>query len=187
MSAQCGKKLPTVGGCEGGTGQDSPSPDQLADRIRDVQTSVTTAFSNAIDRAIDAGETLIIAKKSKLIPHGQWGKLLTLCGVGERQAERYMRLAWQGRQIRLASRIWQSSRSSRQLNYCHRPSLPRIRQHADNRRSTESPIGPISPARTSPLPGSADCRMSGREPPTLSGSTNRCRRCHRNGGRRLKA
>ena len=39
-------------------------------------------------------ETLIIAKKSKLIPHGQWGKFLTRCGVGERQAERYMRLAW---------------------------------------------------------------------------------------------
>ena len=73
-------------------GQDSPSLDDVAERIRDAHAGVIAAFSNAIDRAIDAGETLIIAKKSKLIPHGQWGKFLTRCGVRERQAERYMRL-----------------------------------------------------------------------------------------------
>jgi hypothetical protein len=74
-------------------GQDSPSVDDLVARIRDAHTAVTTAFSNALDRAIDAGETLIITKKSKLIAHGQWGKFLEHCGVGARQAERYMRLA----------------------------------------------------------------------------------------------
>ena len=57
-------------------GQDSPSLDDVAERIRDAHAGVIAAFSNAIDRAIDAGETLIIAKKSKLIPHGQWGKFL---------------------------------------------------------------------------------------------------------------
>jgi hypothetical protein len=75
-------------------GQDSPCLDDLASRIREAHTGVAAAFVSAIDRAIDAGETLIIAKKSKLIPHGQWGKFLKRCGVGDRQAERYMRLAW---------------------------------------------------------------------------------------------
>ena len=74
-------------------GKNSPSVDDLSARIRDAHTGVATAFSNAIDRAIDAGEALILAKKSKLIPHGQWREFLRRCGVGERQAERYMRLA----------------------------------------------------------------------------------------------
>ena len=69
-------------------------PDDFAERIRDAYAGFIAAFSNAIIRAIDAGETLIIAKKSKLIPHGRWGKFLTRCCVGEHQAERYMRLAW---------------------------------------------------------------------------------------------
>ena len=73
-------------------GQDSPSLDDLANRIRDAHTGVGAAFSSAMDRAIDAGQTLSIAKG--LVPHGQWGKYLKHCGVGERQAERYMRLAW---------------------------------------------------------------------------------------------
>jgi hypothetical protein len=73
-------------------GQDSPSLDDLANRIRDAHTGVGAAFSSAVDRAIDAGQTLSIAKE--LVPYGQWGKFLKLCGVGERQAERYMRLTW---------------------------------------------------------------------------------------------
>jgi hypothetical protein len=91
MSAQHGKNLPTVGGCESHPGQESPPLDELAEHIRDAHAGITAAFSNAIDRAIDAGRTLIIAKK--LVPHRQWGKFLKRCGVGERQTERYMRLA----------------------------------------------------------------------------------------------
>lgn len=74
-------------------GQGSPSLDELAARIRAAHTSVTTALSIALDRAIDAGKSLVIAKTSKVIPHGQWGKFLERCGVGARQAERYMQLA----------------------------------------------------------------------------------------------
>jgi hypothetical protein len=91
MSAQHGKNVPTVGGCESHPGQESPSLDELAEHIRDAHAGITAVFSNAIDRAIDAGHTLIIAKK--LVPHRQWGKFLKRCGVGERQTERYMRLA----------------------------------------------------------------------------------------------
>jgi hypothetical protein len=71
--------------------QNLASLDELAERIRDAHTAITVAFSNAIDRAIDAGQTLIIAKK--LVPHGRWGEFLERCGIGARQAERYMRLA----------------------------------------------------------------------------------------------
>jgi hypothetical protein len=73
-------------------GEDSPSLDDLANRIREAHTGVGAAFSGVLDRAIDAGQRLSIAKG--LVPHGQWGKFLKRCGVGERQAERYMRLAW---------------------------------------------------------------------------------------------
>ena len=41
--------------------------------------------------AIDAGQALIAAKK--LTPHGQWGKFVQRCEIGERQVVRYMRLA----------------------------------------------------------------------------------------------
>jgi hypothetical protein len=75
------------------TGQGSPSLDDLAACICNAHNGVIAAFSDALDRAIDAGQALTIAKDSKRIPHGQWGKFLKRCGVGERQAERYMRLA----------------------------------------------------------------------------------------------
>jgi hypothetical protein len=86
-------RLPPTVGQGANIHRESPCLDDLANRIRDAHTGVATAFVNAIDRAIDAGETLIIAKKSKLIPRGQWSKFLERCGVGARQAERYMRLA----------------------------------------------------------------------------------------------
>jgi hypothetical protein len=72
---------------------DQGSLNELAARIRDAHAGVATAFSNALDRALDAGETLIFAKTSKLVRHGQWGEFLKRCGVRERQAERYMRIA----------------------------------------------------------------------------------------------
>jgi hypothetical protein len=66
----------------------------LAARIRDAHASVISAFNSAFDNAIMAGKLLIAAKADKeLIPHGQWGKFLKCCDVGERQAQRYMKLA----------------------------------------------------------------------------------------------
>jgi hypothetical protein len=73
--------------------QGSPSLNELAARICDAHAGVATAFSNALDRALVAGETLIFAKTSKLVRHSQWGEFLKQCGVRERQAERYMRIA----------------------------------------------------------------------------------------------
>ena len=58
-------------------GQNSPSLDDLANRICDAHTGVGTAFSSAVDP-----QTLSIAKG--LVPHGQRGKSLKRCGVGER-------------------------------------------------------------------------------------------------------
>ena len=67
------------------------SLDELAKRVREVHAGFVHAVSNAILRAINAGQALIAAKE--LTPHGEWGKFLARCDVGERQAERYMRLA----------------------------------------------------------------------------------------------
>lgn len=59
--------------------------------IRDAHASVVSALTSAIDNAIVAGELLIEAKKQT--PHGQWGKFLKRCDVGERQSQRYVKLA----------------------------------------------------------------------------------------------
>jgi hypothetical protein len=73
-------------------GQDAAlSLDELAKRIHEAQAAFMSAASNAVMHAIDAGQALIAAKNCT--PHGQWGKFLKRCNVGERQAERYMRLA----------------------------------------------------------------------------------------------
>jgi hypothetical protein len=72
-------------------GQVAPSIDELAERIRKAQAGYIDAASNAVMHAIDAGQALIAAKELTL--HGQWGKFLKRCEIGERQAERYVRLA----------------------------------------------------------------------------------------------
>jgi hypothetical protein len=67
------------------------SLDELAAQVCKAQAGFVAATSNAVTHAIDAGQALIAAKE--LTPHGQWGKFLNRCYIGERQAERYMRLA----------------------------------------------------------------------------------------------
>ena len=150
-------------------GKNSPSVDDLSARIRDAHTGVATAFSNAIDRAIDAGEALILAKKSKLIPHGQWREFLRRCGVGERQAERYMRLAG----LVAANPTWKSYLAELSIEQAIKLLSPRkpskTTSTGERRRSIASRIARSLRARTSPLPGSAHCRASGRERSMRSG------------------
>jgi hypothetical protein len=81
-----GHIVPVPAGQAGAT-----SLDELCARVRDAHSGINTAFSNAIDRAIDAGRALVAAHD--LTPHGQWAKFLKRCDLGERQAQRYMRLA----------------------------------------------------------------------------------------------
>jgi hypothetical protein len=74
-------------------GQVALSLDDLATRIRNAHASVVSAFNSAIDNAITAGRLLIEAKNTPHGQHGRWGKFLKRCDVGERQAQRYMKLA----------------------------------------------------------------------------------------------
>ena len=67
------------------------SLDDLTIRIRDAHLSVVSAINSATDNAVTAGKLLIEAKKQT--PHGQWGEFLKRCDVGERQSQRYMKLA----------------------------------------------------------------------------------------------
>jgi hypothetical protein len=69
----------------------SSSLDQLCARIREAHSGLNAEFSNAIDHAIDAGQALITAHD--LTRHRQWAKFLKHCNLGERQAQRHMRLA----------------------------------------------------------------------------------------------
>jgi hypothetical protein len=63
----------------------------LAARVRAAHTSVDAALKDSLTHALDAGDLLIEAKAQ--IPHGQWLSWLQSCGVSERSAQRYIRLA----------------------------------------------------------------------------------------------
>jgi hypothetical protein len=63
----------------------------LATRIREAHASVVSASNSMIDNAVIAGKLLIEAKKQT--PHGQWTKFLKRCDVGERQSQRYIKVA----------------------------------------------------------------------------------------------
>ena len=63
----------------------------LACVVREALAGLQAAFSNAVGHAIDAGRALIVAKER--VRHGEWGKFLKNCDIGDRQAQRYMRLA----------------------------------------------------------------------------------------------
>jgi hypothetical protein len=65
----------------------------LAGRIKAEHEAVHAALKDSVQHAIDAGDLLIEAKQ-QLGKHGQWLKWLSEhCGVTERTAQRYMRLA----------------------------------------------------------------------------------------------
>jgi hypothetical protein len=72
-------------------GQAARSLDELVERVRKAQAGYIHATISSVAHAIDGGQALIAAKE--LTPHGQWGNFLKRCDIGERQAERYMRLA----------------------------------------------------------------------------------------------
>jgi hypothetical protein len=63
----------------------------LAARIQVEHMAVADALKDSVRHAIAAGEMLIEAKAK--VGHGQWLPWLASCGVSERNAQRYMRLA----------------------------------------------------------------------------------------------
>jgi hypothetical protein len=73
---------------------------ELEDRIRaahadviDAHTSVVSGLSTMIERAIEAGTDIIAVEDQKMVPHGQKILHYKRCNVGERQAQRYKKLA----------------------------------------------------------------------------------------------
>jgi hypothetical protein len=64
----------------------------LAARIAAEHQAVSDKLKESVAHAIAAGELLIEAK-TQLDKHGQWLPWLKDCGVSERSAQRYMRLA----------------------------------------------------------------------------------------------
>jgi hypothetical protein len=65
---------------------------ELATRIKSLHGAVVDNGRNVVRKGIDAGLALIEAKK--LVPHGQWLPWLRdNCGVSERRAQHYMKLA----------------------------------------------------------------------------------------------
>jgi hypothetical protein len=71
----------------------TPSLADLITIIREAHSGVFFAFSNAIEYALTAGRALDAMEDGKLVRHGQWNKVYKECGLGDRQAERYKRLA----------------------------------------------------------------------------------------------
>ena len=69
-----------------------PALDDLSKRINAEHEACQTAMRSAVDHAMRAGELLIEAKAG--LAHGQWLPWLEgSCGVSERTAQAYMRLA----------------------------------------------------------------------------------------------
>jgi len=65
---------------------------ELANRIKSYHKAVEDAAKNIVEKAMAAGRDLIEAKGK--VPHGRWLPWLEKeCGLSERTAQRYMRLA----------------------------------------------------------------------------------------------
>src|SRR5262249_40997435 len=79
-------------------------PDQLGDlatRIKSLHADVMAAGRNIIQKALMAGAALIEAKK--IVGHGNWLQWLKAnCGVSERRAQDYMKLATNRQKIEAA-------------------------------------------------------------------------------------
>lgn len=65
--------------------------DDLTRRVREAHAGGISAFADAIEKAIAAGQAL--KEADKLISHGQKAGFYKRCGLGDRQAERYKKLA----------------------------------------------------------------------------------------------
>jgi hypothetical protein len=81
------------------TGQ-AATRSNLAEAIRQAHAVVVNALGVAVEHAIKCGNILTDAKKQ--VGHGGWLEFLRACDLGERQAQRYMRLALLAEQTRLA-------------------------------------------------------------------------------------
>jgi hypothetical protein len=72
---------------------------ELATRIKSLHADVMGAGRNIIQKAMDAGDALIRAKRmvkdgERVVKHGEWLPWLRdNCGVSERRAQDYMKLA----------------------------------------------------------------------------------------------
>jgi hypothetical protein len=58
-----------------------------------AHTSVVSGLSSMVEKAIEAGTHLVAVEDRKLVPHGQKILHYKRCHLGERQAERYKKLA----------------------------------------------------------------------------------------------
>jgi hypothetical protein len=66
----------------------------LAHRIKTEHEAVSTALKESVRHAIAAGEMLIEAKRHPQLKHGDWLPWLRdHCGIQDRTAQRYMRIA----------------------------------------------------------------------------------------------
>jgi hypothetical protein len=63
----------------------------LRERFRAEHAAVAGALKNSLNHAMAAGDILLEAKLQ--LKHGQWLPWLESCGISERMAQRYMRLA----------------------------------------------------------------------------------------------
>ena len=67
---------------------------ELATRIKTLHGDVVGAGKTIIQKAMEAGDALIRAKRNPVMKHGEWLPWLRdNCGVSERRAQHYMKLA----------------------------------------------------------------------------------------------
>jgi hypothetical protein len=63
----------------------------LRERLKIEHAAMAAALTNSVEHAMAAGDILIEAKRQ--VGHGQWLPWLESCGISQRTAQRYMRVA----------------------------------------------------------------------------------------------
>jgi hypothetical protein len=66
---------------------------ELVATARSAHAGVLAACSNAIEHALTAGRALNLMEDNNLVRYGEWAKIYKQCDIGDRQAERYKKLA----------------------------------------------------------------------------------------------
>lgn len=70
------------------------TPAEKAEQLKAIESRIEVSLCSAYEKIVEVGRCLIAAKDQKLVPHGEWEAWLNrVCGMNERQAQRWMQIA----------------------------------------------------------------------------------------------
>ena len=70
------------------------TPAEKAEQLKAIESRIEVCLCSAYEKIVEVGRCLIAAKEQKLVPHGEWEAWINrVCGMNERQAQRWMQIA----------------------------------------------------------------------------------------------